>query len=42
MIAHLSGLPVEELAPSLLGVGVALAGVRAWFAVRLRAARRRR
>lgn len=36
MIAHVAGLPVEELVPALAGAGAALAAVRAWIAVRLR------
>jgi hypothetical protein len=34
--AHIAGMPVEELLPSLLGPGVGLVAVRAWLAVRWR------
>ncbi len=34
--AHIAGMPVEELLPSLVGPGVGLLAVRAWLAVRWR------
>lgn len=36
MIAHVAGMPVEELAPSLAGAGGALVFARAWLAYWLR------
>ena len=36
MIAHMGGLPVEEVLPSLGGAGAALAVARAWIMLRLR------
>jgi hypothetical protein len=36
MLAHVGGVPVEELLPTLAGAGGALAIARAWLAVRLR------
>ena len=36
MIAHVGGVPVEELAPALAGAGAALAVARAWVVLRLR------
>jgi hypothetical protein len=36
MIAHVAGVPVEELGPALAGAGTALVMARAWVAVRLR------
>jgi hypothetical protein len=36
VIAHVGGLPVEELLPSLGGVGVGVLFARAWLAERLR------
>lgn len=35
MIAHIGGLPAEELVASLAGIGTVLAAVRTWAAVRL-------
>jgi|GEM_PF-1229630 len=35
MIAHVGGVPVEELVPALAGTGTALVIARAWLAVRL-------
>ena len=32
--AHVAGLPVEELLPSLAGAGAGLLFVRAWIALR--------
>jgi hypothetical protein len=31
VIAHIAGMPVEELAPSLAGAGGALVAARAWL-----------
>jgi hypothetical protein len=36
MIAHVGGMPVEELLPALAGSGTGLVIARAWLAVRLR------
>ena len=36
MIAHVGGVPVEELIPSAAGAGTALLLARTWLAVRLR------
>jgi hypothetical protein len=36
MIAHVSGVPVEELLPSAAGAGAALLMARAWVMLRLR------
>ena len=36
MIAHVAGIPVEELVPLAAGAGGALALTRLWLAVRLR------
>jgi hypothetical protein len=36
MIAHVAGLPLEELAVSLAGAGGGLAVARAWLSQRLR------
>ena len=36
MLAHVGGVPLEELVPSAAGVGVGLALARAWLIVRLR------
>ena len=36
MIAHVSGVPVEELLPSLAGGGASLLLVRVWMAHHLR------
>jgi hypothetical protein len=36
MIAHIGGLPLEELAPSAAGASAGLLMVRAWIALRLR------
>ena len=35
MIAHVGGVPVEELVPFAAGAGGALAVARVWLAVRL-------
>jgi hypothetical protein len=34
--AHVAGMPVEELLPSLAGAGTGLLFVRAWIALRFR------
>jgi hypothetical protein len=34
--AHVAGMPVEELLPSLAGAGTGLLFVRAWIAFRFR------
>jgi hypothetical protein len=39
VIAHVGGVPVEEVVPSLAGAGAALVVARAWVAVRLRSRR---
>jgi hypothetical protein len=36
MIAHVAGVPVEELLPVLSGAGAALRAARAWVASRPR------
>ena len=36
MIAHVGGVPVEELLPAAAGAGTALALARAWMSVHLR------
>ena len=36
MIAHISGVPVEELIPLAYGGGAMLAAARAWVAIRRR------
>jgi hypothetical protein len=41
VIAHVSGIPVEELLPSLSGAGAALLLARAWVALHLRRRRER-
>ena len=35
-MAHVGGVPLEELVPSLAGVGGGLVLVRAWLGLRLR------
>jgi hypothetical protein len=35
-LAHVAGVPLEELLPSLAGAGGGLLVVRAWVAMRLR------
>ena len=42
MIAHVAGVPVEELLPSLTGAGAGLLMARAWIGARLRRGRGRR
>lgn len=34
--AHVGGMPLEEIAPSLAGAGAALLVARAWLMLRLR------
>lgn len=36
MIAHIGGVPLEELVPALAGTGGGLLVVRGWVALRLR------
>jgi len=36
MFAHIAGVPVEELVPSVAAAATALVAVRAWLSVRLR------
>ena len=36
MIAHVGGVPAEELLPTLAGTGTGLLIARAWIMVRLR------
>ena len=36
MIAHVGGVPVEELLPTLAGTGTGLLVARAWVMLRLR------
>jgi hypothetical protein len=36
VIAHVGGVPVEELLPSVTGAGAGLLLVRGWLALRLR------
>ncbi len=36
MIAHVGGVPVEELLPSLTGAGAGLALARVWLTLRVR------
>jgi hypothetical protein len=36
VIAHVGGLPLEELVPSAAGAGAGLLVARAWIAMRLR------
>jgi hypothetical protein len=36
VIAHLGGIPAEEILPSLTGAGAALMLARAWLMLRLR------
>jgi hypothetical protein len=36
VLAHVAGVPLEELLPSLAGAGGGLLVVRAWVAMRLR------
>jgi hypothetical protein len=41
VIAHVGGVPVEELVPTLAGTGTALLVARAWMAVHFRREDRR-
>jgi hypothetical protein len=36
VIAHVGGVPVEEVLPALAGTGTGLLVVRAWLVLRLR------
>ena len=36
MIAHIGGVPLEEILPSATGVGAGLLMARAWMTLRLR------
>jgi hypothetical protein len=36
VIAHVGGVPVEEILPSVTGAGAALSLARGWLALRLR------
>ena len=36
IVAHVGGVPVEEILPTLAGTGTGLLVLRAWLAVRLR------
>jgi hypothetical protein len=36
VIAHVAGVPLEELLPALAGTGSSLLAVRAWLRLRLR------
>lgn len=36
MIAHISGMPVEELVPALAGAGTGALFVRMWWSMRVR------
>ena len=36
LVAHVGGLPVEEILPALATAGTGLLGARAWLALRLR------
>lgn len=36
MIAHVSGLPVEELIPALAGTGTSALVLRIWLSMRVR------
>ncbi|HWI72343.1 MAG TPA: hypothetical protein VNT55_10335 [Baekduia sp.] len=40
MIAHVGGVPVEELVPALAGTGTGLLVARTWVMLRLRRRRR--
>jgi hypothetical protein len=41
VIAHVGGMPVEEMLPALAGTGTGLVIARAWLALRLRRQHRR-
>ncbi|WCB94741.1 hypothetical protein DSM104299_03480 [Baekduia alba] len=36
MIAHVGGVPVEEMVPALAGMGTSLLVARGWVSLRLR------
>ena len=36
MIAHVAGVPLEEILPSATGAGAALLAARAWIMLRVR------
>ena len=40
IMAHVGGVPVEELLPSAVGAGAVLLMARAWLSLRLRRRRR--
>jgi hypothetical protein len=40
VIAHIGGVPVEELLPSVTGAGTGLLVARAWIALRVRRRRK--
>ena len=42
MIAHIGGVPVEELIPSLAGAGTGLLVARSWMMLRVRRRRKPR
>jgi hypothetical protein len=42
IVAHVAGVPVEEIVPTLAGTGTALVIARAWVMLRLRSQRRTR
>jgi hypothetical protein len=35
-LAHVGGVPLEEMLPALAGMGTSVVGVRVWLAVSLR------
>jgi hypothetical protein len=39
IIAHVAGVPLEEMLPSAAGIGASLLLVRAWLMLRLRRGR---
>jgi hypothetical protein len=39
-LAHLGGVPLEELLPSAAGIGAGLLAARAWLGLRLRGRRK--
>jgi hypothetical protein len=41
VIAHVGGIPVEELVATVAGAGTAFAVTRAWLAARVRSRRRK-
>jgi hypothetical protein len=42
VIAHVGGVPVEEMVPTLAGTGTALLVARAWLVLRVRRRRESR